>query len=218
MAGEEVPDASMLDGEQEWDFYTKYWPSGPGIPAPPSSDASTAVQSGGLEERDAKAAKLEDSKGGQGRGSGEGKGFSGNGGSEQSASKGPQGANKRQQRDMPSQWRGGGGGGGRSGNGYGGNASWRSGWHSDARSSDGEEWSLRKEVRDLQYAVSLMQRLILRHEDASILARIESSFVIHFKLNVPASVVPMLFTSEVPGGRSRLRSRNDWIARCAARC
>ncbi|CAE7819345.1 unnamed protein product, partial [Symbiodinium sp. KB8] len=85
---EEMPDASMLDGEQEWNFYAKYWPSGPGMP-----------------------------------------------------------------------------------------------------------------VQDLKYAVSLMQALILRHEDASILARIESSFVIHLKLNVPASVVLMLFTSAVAWGK-----------------
>ena len=72
-----------------------------------------------------------------------------------------------------------------------------SSWRGDDHADDGGDWSLRKEVQDLKYAVSLMQALILRHEDASILARIESSFVIHLKLNVPASVVPMLFTSAV---------------------
>ena len=53
-----MPDASMLDGEQEWNFYAKYWPSGPGMPAPPSSECSTAEPSGGAEEREAKAARL----------------------------------------------------------------------------------------------------------------------------------------------------------------
>ncbi|CAE7193607.1 unnamed protein product, partial [Symbiodinium necroappetens] len=217
---EEAPDANMLEGEQEWDFYTKYWPSGPGIPAPPSSEGSTAEPSGAIEEREAKAAKLLDSKGGQGRGSGDGKGFAGNGGSDQAAPKGPQGAHKRQQRDLPSQWRGGGGGGGSgggSGNGNGGRASWGSNWRGNDHAADGDEWSLRKEVQDLKYAVSLMQRLILRHEDASILARIESSFVLHFKLNVPASVVPMLFTSAVAWRKIKAEEpqRLDRPMRCA---
>ncbi|CAE7331161.1 unnamed protein product, partial [Symbiodinium sp. KB8] len=222
----EAPDASMLDGEQEWDFYTKYWPSGPGMPAPPSSDTSTADQSAGIEEREAKTAKLLEAKGGQGRGSGDGKGSAGPGGQEQAAPKSAPGAHKRQQRDAPAQWRGGGGnGGGGGGNGGrtgygsggGGRSSWGSSWRGDERTAEGDEWSLRKEVQDLKYAVSLMQRLILRHEDASILARIESSFVLHFKLNVPASVVPMLFTSAVAWRKIKAEEpqRLDRPMRCA---
>ncbi|OLP95873.1 LINE-1 reverse transcriptase-like [Symbiodinium microadriaticum] len=226
MTTEEAPDASMLDGEQEWDFYTKYWPSGPGMPAPPSSDTSTADQSAGIEEREAKTAKLLEAKGGQGRGSGDGKGSAGPGGQEQAAPKSAPGAHKRQQRDAPAQWRGGGGnGGGGGGNGGrtgygsggGGRSSWGSSWRGDERTAEGDEWSLRKEVQDLKYAVSLMQRLILRHEDASILARIESSFVLHFKLNVPASVVPMLFTSAVAWRKIKAEEpqRLDRPMRCA---
>ena len=87
----------------------------------------------------------------------------------------------------------------------------------DDRRDDGGDWSVRRDIRDLQYAVSLMQRLILRHEDASILPRIESSFVVHFKLNVPASVVPMLFTSA--GAWRRIKAEEpeklDRPMRCA---
>ncbi|CAE7531981.1 unnamed protein product, partial [Symbiodinium necroappetens] len=222
---EEAPGANMLDGEQEWDFYTKYWPSGPGMPAPPSSEGSTADQSAGIEEREAKTAKLLDSKAGQGRGSGDGKGSAGTGGPEHAAPKSAPGAHKRQQREAPAQWRGGGGNGGagggsggRTGYGFGGGrSSWSSNWRGDDRTAEGDEWSLRKEVQDLKYAVSLMQRLILRHEDASILARIESSFVLHFKLNVPASVVPMLFTSAVAWRKIKAEEpqRLDRPMRCA---
>ena len=56
-------------------------------------------------------------------------------------------------------------------------------------------WTYAKAIRELQYAMELVQRLLLRHEDAALLARIESSFVMHMRLNVPASVVPMLFAA-----------------------
>jgi len=47
----------------------------------------------------------------------------------------------------------------------------------------------------MQYSVSLVQRLVLRLEDSATLARIESSFVLNLKLQVPASIAGMLFTA-----------------------
>ena len=108
MSLEEAPDASMLDGDQEWDFYKKYWPSGPGIPAPPASEGSTQDPGLAAEEREPKAARVADQKGGQGRGGGDGKGFAGHAGQDSSNPKSPPGANKRQQRDQAAPWRGGG--------------------------------------------------------------------------------------------------------------
>ncbi|CAE7567920.1 unnamed protein product [Symbiodinium necroappetens] len=161
----EAPDANMLEGEQEWDFYTKYWPSGPGIPAGKDVAAEMARLCG---ERWVRPSGSQGHSGGVSSGT-----FHRSGAAEVAVEvAGVDGVDRAT--GMAAGLRG-------------------------ARTgvADGDEWSLRKGVEDLKYAVSLMQRLMLRHEDASILARIESSFVLHFKLNVPASVAPMLFTSAV---------------------
>ncbi|CAE7666393.1 unnamed protein product [Symbiodinium sp. CCMP2592] len=176
----------VQDGEQEWNFYRNFWPSGQPVP----SDSSTAVTDPKPEERETKAARHGVSKG-QGKKppaaeaaphSGEAAGDAGHGSLSSVKSQGTE--RKREHlggggggetwggaATGPPQAGGGGGGGGGGGNGA------------------------MREIRDLQYSLGLVQRLVLRLEDCAILARIESSFVINFKLNVPASVVPMLFTA-----------------------
>ncbi|CAE7619848.1 unnamed protein product, partial [Symbiodinium sp. KB8] len=111
-----------------------------------------------------------------------------------------------------SEQKGGSGGRGGQGKGRNGNGSQKrppqgqqSRWHNAGDGEDGSysSWSqwkggemdYAKAIRELQYAMELVQRLLLRHEDAALLARIESSFVMHMRLNVPASVVPMLFAA-----------------------
>ena len=45
------------------------------------------------------------------------------------------------------------------------------------------------------YVLEMMQRLILRHEDSINLLKLESSFVMHMRLNVPSSVASMLYAA-----------------------
>ena len=47
----------------------------------------------------------------------------------------------------------------------------------------------------LQKVVSMMQRLVLRHEDSINLLKLEYSFVAHMKIGMPASVVAMLYVA-----------------------
>ena len=187
MDAAELPEVPMeISDDQEWEFYKAYWPSGSGmpVPVPPPSEASTADPGAAPEERDAKAARLEVAKGSPGRGGG----GDGKGSAESSA-----GGKRRHQTGS---WRGGGGNGGGGqghggGGGYGGQADWQR-WSPSGH--DGAAGS-QKEIKELRYAVTLLQRLILRHEDSTVLSRIECSFVVHLRMNVQASVVPMLFAA-----------------------
>ena len=50
-------------------------------------------------------------------------------------------------------------------------------------------------MQEMQKLMTLMQKLVLRHEDSINLLKLEYSFVAHMKLNVPASVVHMLYVA-----------------------
>ena len=117
------------------------------------------------EEREAKTAKLE--KGGRGKGSQ---------GTPSSSGDGAGQSNKRQ-----GQW--GNGGGGRQ------NWGWQGNWKDSGSSGDGAE------LQEIQKLLTMMQKLALRHEDSINLLKLEYSFVAHMKLNVPASVVHMLYVA-----------------------
>ncbi|CAE7823207.1 unnamed protein product [Symbiodinium sp. KB8] len=51
------------------------------------------------------------------------------------------------------------------------------------------------EIKEMQRAISMMQRLALRHEDSINLMKLEFSFVAHMRLNIPASVVHILYVA-----------------------
>ena len=194
------PDSMEVEGAEEWAFFRAYWPHGmppPGgnIPSPPDSNRSTAVPDD-ISEREPKTARKEETKGGDGRGSGSQ--GSGNGGNGKGGRAGAGGV-KRQQ------------GNGQQGNGGGNGSNWnrgsggssfgargsdwgnRGGWRGDGRSGQGD--SSDRDLRDVYYVLQLMQRLLLRHEDSINLLKVESSFVMHMKLNVPSSVVSMLYAA-----------------------
>jgi len=191
---------AYMEGSQEWDFYEKFWPANQ--PPPPTSDTSTAAPAttpSSAAERDAKTARLAVSKG-----SGGGKGHAADsapaGASQDGTREGgapprrsPNSQRQRQRHDMRSDasdrghW------------GRHGGRDWHTGWGSTGYGGGGGDSGggdgLARDVRDLRYAMGLVQRLVLRLEDTSVLARIESSFVFNLKTNVPSSVVPMLFTA-----------------------
>ena len=102
-----------------------------------------------------------ENKGGRGKGSQGTPGSSGDGAGQ---------SNKRQ-----GQW--GGGGGGRK--------EWPGNWKDSGSSGDGAE------LQEMQKLMTMMQKLVLRHEDSINLLKLEYSFVAHMKQNVPGSVVHM---------------------------
>ncbi|CAE7851863.1 unnamed protein product [Symbiodinium necroappetens] len=85
-------------------------------------------------------------------------------------------SNKRQ-----GQW--GNGGGGRQ------NWAWPGNWKDSGSSGDGAD------LQEMQKLLTMMQKLALRHEDSINLLKLEYRFVAHMKLNVPASVVHMLYVA-----------------------
>ena len=50
-------------------------------------------------------------------------------------------------------------------------------------------------MNELQKLVGMMQRLVLRHEDSITLLKLELSFVAHMRVNIPSSVVHMLYVA-----------------------
>ena len=67
---------------------------------------------------------------------------------------------------------------------------WSKEWKGNAGSSSDND-----EIKEMQKAISMMQRLALRHEDSINLLKLEFSFVAHMRLNIPASVVHMLYVA-----------------------
>ncbi|CAE7859687.1 unnamed protein product, partial [Symbiodinium necroappetens] len=193
----------------EWDFYTKFWPSNQ--PPPPVSEGSTTAPDAPevlADQREAKMARHTLNKGqGGGKGPAGGRGgaaATGRGGapagrSAPGAAQGSGGSPSRPQQ-QPQWQRSGARADGRDDNTWHrGGQGWRAGWGSGGYGGGGGDGGggdgLAQEVRDLQYAMGLVQRLALRLEDASVLTRIESSFVVNLKMNVPSSVVSMLFAA-----------------------
>ena len=177
-----VSDETMVDGAEEWAFFQAYWPHG--MPPPPAgaaalasappSEPSTGVPES-EPERQAKQARTQDSKGPDGRGGGNGKG------GKAAGTKRPQGGGAPSQA-ASSHWQRGSG------------SSWnqRGGWKDESWGNHGHS---ERDLRHVLYVLEMMQRLILRHEDSINLLRLESSFVMHMRLNVPSSVCSMLYAA-----------------------
>ena len=154
-------------------------------------------------EREPKTARTEESKGPDGRGSGSQ--GSGDGDGNGSNGKGGRAGGVKRQQGNGQQGHGNGNGGGMAWNrGQGGSGNgargsdWgnRGGWRGDGRSlHGGHGGSSDRELRDIYYALQLTQRLILRHEDSINLLKLECSFVMRMRLNVPSSVVSMLYAA-----------------------
>ncbi|OLQ08728.1 LINE-1 retrotransposable element ORF2 protein [Symbiodinium microadriaticum] len=161
-------DAPMnaLEGSEEWQFYLKYKPEGFAMASGTPSEVSTAVTA---EERDPKLQKLSEAKSGNGKGTAGALGSSGDGTAQQ-APKRQHGSWGRKQ-----DWT---------------NAQWSRDWKGNAGSSYDND-----EIKEMQRAISMMQRLALRHEDSINLMKLEFSFVAHMRLNIPASVVHMLYVA-----------------------
>ena len=132
-----------------------------------STAASETAHSSVADEREAKSQKTGEPKGNGGRGKAQGWGSTTPGATNQGW--------KRNQRPF-----------GRGG----GDQSWDA-WRAGA--GDGGEGG--RDLRALNEVMEMMQRLFLRHEDAINLLRLEYSFVAHMRLNVPSSVVPMLYVA-----------------------
>ena len=162
---------SYMEGSEEWSFFSQYMPAGVALSVA-SSEVSTAA-----DERERKAARHAQAKGT----AQQGKGANG-GGQQNEPSRGSQPGAKRNQ----NQWGRGGSGAG-SGAGSGGWGNWFA--------ADDESSAVAKDVKALKETLEMVQKLVLRHEDAVNLLRLDYSFVAHMKLNVQAGVVPMLYVA-----------------------
>ena len=162
------PDAEMcrsVEGSEEWSFFQTFRPACfESASGPQSTLGSTRANS--LEERETKSARIQDHKGGNGKGS------------QDHAGGRPQGQ-KRAQRPWNRQ------------GGWTKDESWPADWGT-ARGSSSSEWS---EMNELQKLVGMMQRLVLRHEDSINLLKLDFSFVAHMRVNIPSSVVHMLYVA-----------------------
>ncbi|CAE7657367.1 unnamed protein product, partial [Symbiodinium sp. KB8] len=70
------------------------------------------------------------------------------------------------------------------------NSQWSKDWKGNTGSSYDND-----EVKEMQKVISMMQRLVLRHEDSINLLKLDFSFVAHMRLNIPVSVVHMLYVA-----------------------
>ena len=199
-------DQEMTEAEEfaTFDFLASYAPTGPGST---SQGPSTAPHE---DERDAKWQRRDASnKGNPGKGRGLPKreretyrafGPASAGG--MASHGGPQRGPHRDTR----RWGGsGGGGGGYGGGGDGDGMSVGFDPH-DPWNTNPWNYATPKEIEQLRGQVQMLQKIVLRHEDALSLMRQEVGFIIHFRIGVEASLVKDIYQSQL--GWRELRKSN----------
>ena len=175
---------AMLTEAEElatFDFLSSYVPNG-SAGAPPHTSVPHE------DERDTKWQRRADNKGTPGKGRGlpkrerDSPSYFG-GGPGGNPHRGP----NRDSRTL----RGGGGSGGGGGDGDG------SGFHPRESWSSWLNYASQAELQRLRTQVQMLQRIVLRHEDALSLMRQEVAFVIHFRIGVEASLVNDIYQAQL---------------------